>query len=71
VTLPEYIDTEKMFIEALKEKVAYVHGKAFHVDGSGGNTMRLNFSYPSNEQIEEGVKRLAKVIEKEIKKNEK
>ena len=71
VTLPEYIDTEKMFIEALKEKVAYVHGKAFHVDGSGGNTMRLNFSYPSNEQIEEGIKRLAKVIEKEIKKNEK
>ena len=71
VTLPKYVDTEKMFIEALKEKVAYVHGKAFHVDGSGGNTMRLNFSYPSNEQIEEGIKRLAKVIEKEIKKNEK
>jgi len=71
VTLPEYIDTEKIFIEALKEKVAYVHGKAFHVDGSGGNTMRLNFSYPSNEQIEEGIKRLARVIEKEIKKNEK
>ncbi|KAA0004397.1 MAG: PLP-dependent aminotransferase family protein, partial [Thermoplasmata archaeon] len=68
VTLPEHIDTEKMFIEAIKEKVAYVHGKAFHVDGSGGNTMRLNFSYPSNEQIEEGIKRLAKVIEKEMKK---
>ncbi|HEX08578.1 MAG TPA: PLP-dependent aminotransferase family protein [Thermoplasmatales archaeon] len=71
VTLPEYIDTEKMFIEAIKEKVAYVHGRAFYVDGSGGNTMRLNFSYPSNEQIEEGIKRLAKVIEKEMKKNEK
>jgi 2-aminoadipate transaminase len=68
VTLPKYVDTEKMFIEAIKEKVAYVHGKAFHVDGSGGNTMRLNFSYPSNEQIEEGIKRLARVIEREMKK---
>lgn len=65
-TLPEGIDTEMMFLDALKEKVAYVHGKAFCVDGSGGRSMRLNFSYATNEQIEEGIKRLGKVIEKKL-----
>jgi len=66
-TLPEGIDTEIMFLDALKQKVAYVHGKAFCVDGSGGRSMRLNFSYATNEQIEEGMKRLGAVIEKKLK----
>lgn len=66
VTLPEGIDTEIMFLDAIKQKVAYVHGKAFHVDGSGERSMRLNFSYSSNEQIDEGMKRLGKVIERKL-----
>jgi 2-aminoadipate transaminase len=66
VTLPEGIDTEIMFLDAIKEKVAYVHGKAFHVDGGGERSMRLNFSYPTNEQIEEGMRRLGKVIHKKL-----
>jgi len=65
-TLPEGIDTETLFLDAIKEKVAYVHGKAFHVDGGGGRSMRLNFSYSTNEQIEEGIKRLGKVIKKKL-----
>ncbi len=67
VTLPEGIDTEILFLDALKEKVAYVHGKAFCVDGSGGRSMRLNFSYSNNEQLEEGMKRLGAVIDKKFK----
>ena len=67
VTLPEGIDTEIMFLDALKEKVAYVHGKAFSVDGSGGRSMRLNFSYANSEKIEEGMKRLGAVIDKKLK----
>ena len=66
-TLPEGIDTEIMFLDALKEKVAYVHGKAFSVDGSGGRSMRLNFSYANSEKIEEGMKRLGAVIDKKLK----
>jgi 2-aminoadipate transaminase len=67
VTLPKGIDTEIMFLEALKEKVAYVHGKAFCVDGSGESSMRLNFSYSTNEQLDSGMKRLGTVIEKKMK----
>ena len=66
VTLPEGIDTETMFLDAIKHKVAYVHGKAFHVNGGGERSMRLNFSYSSNDQIEEGIKRLSSVIEERL-----
>jgi len=68
VTLQEGIDTETMFLDAIKEKVAYVHGKAFHVDDGGGRSMRLNFSYPTDEQIHEGIKRLGSVIKKKLEK---
>jgi len=66
VTLPKGIDTEILFLDAIKSKVAYVHGKAFHVDDGGSSSMRLNFSYSSNDQIEEGMKRLGNVIEKKL-----
>jgi 2-aminoadipate transaminase len=62
VYLPEHLDAEKLLIKAVEKKVAYVIGSAFHFDRSGKNTMRLNFSYPSEEQIDEGMKRLAGVI---------
>jgi 2-aminoadipate transaminase len=68
VTLQEGIDTETMFLDAIKEKVAYVHGKAFHVDDGGAQSMRLNFSYSANEQIHEGIKRLGSVIKKKLEK---
>ncbi|MCD6466700.1 MAG: PLP-dependent aminotransferase family protein [Methanomicrobia archaeon] len=64
VTLPEYIDTKEMFEDAIKNNVAYVVGTAF---AGGKNTMRLNFSYPSDEDIVEGIKRLAEVIKSRIK----
>jgi 2-aminoadipate transaminase len=67
VTLPEQVDTEAMFLDAFKEKVAYVHGKAFCVDGGGGSSMRLNFSYSTNEQLDTGMKRLGAVIERKMK----
>jgi len=68
VTLPEYIDTDEMFSDAIKEKVAYVSGSSFYADGKGKNTMRLSFCYPSKEDIEVGIKRLGKVISKQIRK---
>jgi 2-aminoadipate transaminase len=68
VTFPEEIDTETMFLDAIKHKVAYVHGKAFHVDDGGSQSLRLNFSYSSNDKIEEGIKRLGSVVENRLTK---
>ncbi len=44
--------------------MAFVIGEAFHCDGSGKNTMRINFSFMDAEKTEEGVRRLAKAIER-------
>jgi len=68
VTVPKYIDTDKLFYKAVEHNVAFVIGSAFHCDDSGHNTMRINFSYPSHEQIQEGVRRLAQAI-KDYPKN--
>lgn len=64
VTLPEYIDTREMLKDAIDNNVLYVIGTAFE---GGSNTMRLNFSYPSDEEIVEGIKRLGEVIESRIR----
>ncbi|MBN2551424.1 MAG: PLP-dependent aminotransferase family protein [Spirochaetales bacterium] len=62
ITLPEGMDTEEMFKEAIERNVAYVVGSAFHPAGGGHNTMRLNFSYCSEEEIREGIRRLAGLV---------
>ncbi len=68
VTLPEGgIDTKLMAEKAIKKGVAYVPGEAFFAHRDVKNTMRLNFTYVPEETIREGVKRLAEVIEEEIR----
>jgi len=62
VELPEGVDARDLFVEALEENVAFVPGQPFHPDGSGQNTMRLNFSNVPPERIEEGVRRLGSAI---------
>ena len=62
VTLPENVSSLRLFELAAKENVAFVPGRAFYVDGGGDNTLRLNFSNADEEKIEDGIKRLAKVI---------
>jgi 2-aminoadipate transaminase len=65
------MDADEMFYKAVEKKVAYVIGSAFHTDGRGKNTLRINFSYPTLEDIELGIKRLAQVIEEQSKEKEK
>jgi 2-aminoadipate transaminase len=64
--LPENMDSTELFKKAVENNVAYVIGSAFHHDGCGKNTLRINFSYPTKEKIVEGIKRLSDVIKKEI-----
>ena len=64
VTLPEYVDANSMLAEALDHGVIYAPGDSFYPDGKRGrNSMRLNFSYESPENIREAIRRLAEVIE--------
>jgi 2-aminoadipate transaminase len=57
------LDAEQVLARALEAKVSFVIGSAFYVDGSGRDTLRLSFSQPSDAELVEGVKRLARAIE--------
>lgn len=62
LTLPEGMNCEDLFQKAVDKQVAYVPGSAFYPKNDNYSSMRLNFSYANEDQIEEGVKRLALVI---------
>jgi 2-aminoadipate transaminase len=67
VTLPGQINTDKIFKKAIEKNVAFVAGSTFFCNNSGHNTMRINFSFSNNLEIETGVKRLSEVITEELK----
>ncbi len=65
ISVPENINTLDLFYMAIEEKVAFVPGEVFYPEGHKRyNTMRINFSYPTKEEISEGVKRLSSVVKK-------
>lgn len=66
ITLPKKINTHLMFQKALAKKVAYVAGDAFFPENAQYNSMRLNFSYSDDEDIEKGIQRLSEVIKEEL-----
>ena len=66
LTVPRGIDTSDLLAKAISNRVAYVPGRGFYADGSGGNQMRLCFSYPEVERIAEGVQRLGELLHAEL-----
>jgi 2-aminoadipate transaminase len=61
-TLPSNLSSRKVFDEGVRQKVAILPGLPFYVDGGGSDTIRLNFSSASEQEITEGMHRLARVI---------
>jgi 2-aminoadipate transaminase len=65
--VPERINTRDFLAKAVEAQVAYVPGHAFYPGGQGGeNALRLNFSYSSEEIINEGIYRLGMAMKKEL-----
>ena len=63
LTLPAGMDGADLLAQSLKtERVAFVPGRAFFADGSNGNTLRLSFSCANEAAIDEGMKRLGRLI---------
>lgn len=68
VEVPEYINTDELFTEAVKDKkVAYVIGSAFYPHGEDKRHMRLNFTLSTLDQIEEGIRRLGELLHSKIR----
>lgn len=68
LTLPDQLDARQMLPRAVENLVAYTPGTAFYADGNGHQNIRLSFSYPTPDFINEGVRRLATVIDNELHK---
>ena len=64
--LPPFMNTRDLLVDAVQEKVAFVPGQGFHSDGSGTNTMRLNFSNVPPDKLREGIRRLGVAISKRL-----
>ncbi len=51
-----------LFNLAIEQKVAFVPGMPFYTDGTGQDTLRLNFSNASEATIDEGITRLCRCM---------
>ena len=60
--LPAGLTDTSLLARALEERLVFVIGSAFYVDGSGHDMIRLSFSAPPPARLEEGVRRLARVV---------
>jgi DNA-binding transcriptional MocR family regulator len=63
VTLPQGVDGAALLARSVEtERVAFVPGQAFFADRSGMNTIRLSFSCANETMIEEGIRRLGRLV---------
>jgi 2-aminoadipate transaminase len=60
--LRDGLRSRDLLAEAAREGVAIAPGESFYPDGEGESTLRLNFTLPTEEEIDEGVTRLARAI---------
>lgn len=67
VDVPDNVDVMKLFEAALEEKVAFVPGNPFYVEGEKVSGFRLNFSNSTINDVKEGMNRLKKALDKVVK----
>jgi len=61
LTLPG-VDTTELAKRAVEQRVGIVPGSLFFPDGDGADSVRLSFSLVDEEQIDEGIERLASLV---------
>lgn len=60
--LPDGLSAISLFDQAVADKVVFVPGDPFYVDGRRSNAMRLNFSCADEATIDAGMRRLGRAI---------
>lgn len=66
VELPAHINADELFVECLKNDVAFVPGGPFFPNGGVKNAFRLNYSNMPEDRIIEGMKRLGAVLKQAV-----
>jgi 2-aminoadipate transaminase len=62
ITLPETIDTKEVLEKCIENKVAFVPGECFFPNSKVKNTLRINFSNASDDDLVQGLTRMGKVL---------
>jgi len=62
LTLPQGISSMNLFNMCIEKKVAFVPGNPFYTGKTDVSTLRLNFSCSDEKTIEEGIGRIAEVL---------
>jgi 2-aminoadipate transaminase len=62
--LPAGMDAMELFQAAVGERVVFVPGNPFYTGNGSTATMRFSFTCVDAETIEEGVRRLARALER-------
>lgn len=65
-TLPPGLSALELFEHASREKVVFVPGTPFFVDGGGTHNMRLNFSNADESKIEKGIALLGRIAKERL-----
>ncbi len=66
VHLPEHLDGSEILREAIDQKVVFVPGSAFYIDGGGRNTIRLSFAQVDEATIEVAIAELGRIIKRKL-----
>lgn len=61
--IAKHMNATELLPAAIENKVAYVPGQPFFVDGSGANTLRLAFSKETPESIATGIEQLCRLLQ--------
>lgn len=69
LTLPQEVSAMQLFEQAVIAKIVYVPGDPFYTTGDNRNTLRLNYTNSTPQEIDDGIRRLATVINNAIKKD--
>lgn len=70
VDVPDDIDVMEFFDYAIKEKVAFVPGNPFFVEGEKVTGFRLNFSNSTSTEVVEGMNRLKRALDNMLDKKQ-
>lgn len=65
VTLPEHVNTTELLMKAVERGVAYLPGSSFYTTDNH-NSIRLNYSHPSIDDIVEGIKILGTLLKEQV-----
>jgi 2-aminoadipate transaminase len=71
VTLPDGMNAHDVLLKSIQQKVAYVDGAGFYVNGNGQNTARFAFSEACPDKIIRGIAILGSLLHEEMAKFQK